>query len=120
MTSIPSSTDLEKVSCPICGPQAGQQIQYDFGVYNVVKCNRCGLIFLSPRMTEQAILQLYSNQEYYISEVSGQGYDEYLEVRHNWIKTFDRRLDQISKYQKPGKVLDIGCGPGFFLEAAQS
>ncbi|GIK09835.1 MAG: hypothetical protein JETCAE02_18980 [Anaerolineaceae bacterium] len=117
-TRLPS--DLETVSCPMCGLSPAPTLRYDFDPYRVVACPNCGLVFLSPRLTESAILELYSDEDYYVSEVAGRGYDEYLEVRHNWVKTFTRRLDQILKYQKPGKVLDIGCGPGFFLEAAQA
>jgi SAM-dependent methyltransferase len=120
MTFFPAPENLESTSCPICGRDPEQTLRYDFAPYRAVSCSRCGLVFLSPRLTESAILKLYSDQEYYISEVSGQGYDEYLEVRHNWIKTFTRRLNQITNYQAPGRVLDIGCGPGFFLEAAQA
>ena len=117
-TSLRAS--LESTSCPICGPGPAPILRYDFAPYRAVSCSRCGLVFLSPRLTEPAILKLYSDEEYYVSEVSGQGYDEYLEVRHNWVKTFTRRLNQITNYQSPGRVLDIGCGPGFFLEAAQA
>lgn len=113
-------TSLETASCPLCGSAPGTTLRQDFDPFHVVSCNQCGLVFLSPRLTEQAILKLYADEAYYVSEVAGQGYDEYLEVRHNWIKTFMRRLNQITKYQSPGKVLDIGCGPGFFLEAAQA
>ena len=120
MTFIPAPENLESTSCPICGPDPAPILRYDFAPFRAVSCSRCGLVFLSPRLTESAILKLYSDQEYYVSEVSGQGYDEYLEVQHNWVQTFTRRLDQIAKYQKPGKSLDIGCGPGFFLEAAQT
>ena len=120
MTFTPHALDLEPASCPMCGPDSPQTLRYDFAPYRVVSCPRCGLVFISPRLTEPAILKLYCDEEYYGSEVSGQGYDEYLEVRHNWVRTFTRRLAQIAKYQLPGRVLDIGCGPGFFLEAAQA
>jgi len=112
--------DIEVTACPICGMGQGVHTRYTFDPYRVVSCKNCGLTFLSPRMTEKAILRLYNDKEYYVSDVAGQGYDEYLEVRPNWVKTFTRRLDQIMKYQMPGKALDIGCGPGFFLEAAQA
>ena len=120
MTFTPRSLDLEPASCPMCGSSPAPTLRYDFAPYRVVNCSNCGLVFLSPRLTEEAILKLYSDEEYYVSEVAGQGYDEYLEVQHNWVKTFTRRLNQIAKYQKPGRALDIGCGPGFFLEAAQA
>ncbi|PIV27612.1 MAG: hypothetical protein COS37_02440, partial [Anaerolineae bacterium CG03_land_8_20_14_0_80_58_20] len=79
MTVTPPSLDLEPVSCPICGRDPAPTLRYDFAPYRVVRCPHCGLVFLSPRLTESAILKLYSDQEYYVSEVSGQGYDEYLE-----------------------------------------
>jgi SAM-dependent methyltransferase len=128
MTFMSIPENLETTTCPICGPDPAQDLCYDFAPYRVVSCSRCGLVFLSPRLTESAILKLYSDEEYYVSEVAGQGYDEYLEVQHNWVRTFTRRLQQIGKYQKPtspersrrSKALDIGCGPGFFLEAAQA
>lgn len=104
----------------MCGPAPAQALRYDFAPYRVVSCSRCGLVFLSPRLTEPAILKLYSDEEYYVSEVSGRGYDEYLEVQHNWVRTFTRRLERIANHQLPGRVLDVGCGPGFFLEAAQA
>ncbi|MFZ5857888.1 MAG: class I SAM-dependent methyltransferase [Chloroflexota bacterium] len=115
-----ASSDLEMASCPLCGSAPGTSLRQDFDPFRVVSCNQCGLVFLSPRLTEQAILKLYADEAYYVSEVAGQGYDEYLEVRPNWVRTFTRRLGEIGKYQTPGKALDIGCGPGFFLEAAQA
>ena len=120
MTNSRIYIDLETAACPLCGPTPGTTLRQDFDPFHVVTCNNCGLVFLSPRLTEKAILKLYADEAYYVSEVAGQGYDEYLEVRPNWIRTFTRRLEEIGKYQPPGKALDIGCGPGFFLEAAHA
>ncbi|RME86848.1 MAG: hypothetical protein D6770_10905, partial [Anaerolineae bacterium] len=86
---------LEHVTCPLCGPEAGQEVRYEFPPFAVVTCRACGLMFLSPRLTEEDILQLYQDQEYYDSSVAGRGYDEYLNVRRNWVKTFRRRLRRI-------------------------
>jgi 2-polyprenyl-3-methyl-5-hydroxy-6-metoxy-1,4-benzoquinol methylase len=111
--------ELENPICPLCGPQATAVVRHDFGAHKVVACSSCGLNYLSPRLTEAAILQLYKDESYYASNVSGQGYDEYLDIGHNWEKTFTLRLKQIAPYQSSGRVLDIGCGPGYFLSAAQ-
>lgn len=112
------SGELESASCPLCGPEAERKSRYTFGPFQVVTCGTCGLMYLTPRLAEKEIIRLYRDQDYFISSVSGQGYDEYLDVRQNWIKTFRLRLRQIGRYKPSGRVLDVGCGPGFFLEAA--
>jgi len=85
-TSISLSADLETATCPICGPAASAVTRYDFDPYRVVACSSCGLNYLSPRLTQEAILKLYKDEAYYNSNISGQGYDEYLEISDNWIK----------------------------------
>lgn len=119
MTNTASSPNLEPAFCPICGPAAPAIIRYDFDPHKVVACSTCGLNYLSPRLTEPAILELYKDEAYYNSNISGQGYDEYMEISDNWVKTFNLRLKQIAPYKSSGKALDIGCGPGYFLTAAQ-
>ncbi len=118
-TSTALSASLETATCPICGPSALADVRYDFNPYKVVVCSSCGLNYLSPRLTEDAILKLYKDEAYYNSNISGQGYDEYLDIGHNWEKTFSLRLKQIAPYKSSGRVLDIGCGPGYFLTAAK-
>lgn len=41
-------------------------------------------------------------------------------MRENWVRTFDRRLRAIGRYRAEGRTLDVGCGPGFFLDAAST
>ena len=118
-TSTPLSAGLEPATCPICGPAASAVIRQDFDPYKVVVCSSCGLNYLSPRLTQEAILKLYKDEAYYNSNVSGQGYDEYLEISENWEKTFTLRLKQVAPYKSSGRALDIGCGPGYFLSAAK-
>ena len=110
--------DLERPDCPLCGPGPAQRQRHLFPPYGVVECSGCSLVLLSPRPTEARALALYQDAAYYDSSVAGRGYDEYLEVRGHWIRTFDRRLRAVARHQRPGRVLDVGCGPGFFLEAA--
>lgn len=119
MTNTASSSPLETATCPICGPSAQAVLRYAFDPYNVVACSNCGLNYLSPRLTQEAILKLYKDEAYYNSNISGQGYDEYMEISDNWVKTFTLRLKQVAPYKSSGKALDIGCGPGYFLTAAQ-
>ena len=119
MTHTASNLELETATCPLCGPSASAVTRYDFAPYRVVACSNCGLNYLSPRLTQEAILKLYKDEAYYNSNISGQGYDEYMGIGDNWVKTFTRRLKQIAPYKSAGRALDIGCGPGYLLTAAQ-
>lgn len=110
--------ELETVGCPLCGPAPGVLPKFHFDPFQVVECRNCGLRFLSPRLTQASIHSLYQEEDYYQSSILGRGYDQYLGVRQNWRKTFARRLRAIGRYQPSGRVLDVGCGPGFFLEVA--
>jgi SAM-dependent methyltransferase len=110
--------ERERPDCALCGPGPRQRVLHEFPPYGVVACEGCGLVFLSPRPTEAAALAIYQDPAYYDSETEGHGYDEYLEVRQNWLRTFRRRLGQIRRHKPAGRVLDVGCGPGFFLDAA--
>jgi len=111
--------EFEEASCPLCAPNTAQELRYDFDPFRVVRCKNCGLDFLSPRITEKDIMSFYQGEDYYAPSHAGQGYDDYLDLRDAWVKTFSRRLESISVYKKEGRVLDIGCGPGFFLESAR-
>ncbi len=113
-----SDLALEQPDCALCGPGPRQRPLHAFPPYGVVSCEGCGLVFLSPRPREEAALALYQDPAYYDSETKGHGYDEYLEVRDNWLRTFRHRLHRIGRYQPRGRLLDVGCGPGFLLDAA--
>ena len=113
-----SEDDLETATCPLCGPAPGVQVRFDFSPFRIVACNGCSLQFLSPRLTEARMLGLYQEPGYFRSNVPGHGYDEYLEARPHWHRSFMRRLRQIQRHGSGRRLLDVGCGPGFLLEAA--
>ncbi|MDP3790113.1 MAG: class I SAM-dependent methyltransferase, partial [Candidatus Omnitrophota bacterium] len=75
----------------------------------IVKCNSCGLVYINPRRDDAEILKDYS-------EVVD---DKYLNEKKYRLLTFNRSLELIKKYKKSGKILDIGCYIGTFLEAAR-
>ncbi len=75
--------------------------------YRLVKCKNCELIFSNPILNEEKIDSLYLK--------SGFNYDcesEYL--KKTYFKYFKKYL-QVQDI-KNKKILEIGCGNGFFLE----
>jgi len=75
----------------------------------IVRCNSCGLVYINPRRDDAEILKDYS-------EVVD---EKYLSEKEYRLLTFNRSLELIKKYKAGGKVLDIGCYIGTFLEAAR-
>lgn len=105
-----------KVNCDLCRADDYRRLCRldDFGApFFIVRCNKCGLIYQNPRLEMEYVNSLYS-QDYY----EGKG-----KIIHNKDFKQDRmfseeRLKIIEKIKKPGRLLDIGCGIGAFLDVA--
>jgi len=77
----------------------------------VVRCNRCGLMYVNPRFKSKTIVDAYAEAE---DEV-------YISQAENRMDTFRRGLDFVEKSTgiRGGKLLDVGCAAGFFLNVAR-
>src|SRR5688572_3545277 len=75
----------------------------------IVQCQRCKLVFQSPVPPPAEIIHAYE-------EVVDERYE--LE-RIGRVHTFGRDLAELERYLAPGRVLDVGCHIGLFLEIAQ-
>lgn len=75
--------------------------------YRILKCERCGLVFSSPIFSNSKITSLYGSSFCSYSEQISYTTKTYLDIFKKIKKTIPRN----------SKVLDIGCGNGFFLDA---
>jgi len=109
----------ESVSCSLCQSNECKKFLTKFEM-NLVKCRKCGLIYANPRIHESELLRRYESSFFF---------DEYLPAFKAKEKHYDLTiirshfflfLQLITKYYTPGKrLLDVGCGAGFFLKAAE-
>lgn len=77
--------------------------------YQIVRCNDCGLLYSTPILEQEKIEKLYKQ--------SFMSYDSHVA---NLQKTYGHYLSRLESYgAKKGKILEIGCGNGFFLEEAK-
>jgi len=104
-------------SCNICGSNecheiCGIEISPFLIRSKLVKCAKCGFYYANPRLEQGAEEELYSRQ-YYQDETEGRWY----ELR---ISVFKRFLRESSRFLKKGRLLDIGCGMGYFMDLAKN
>jgi SAM-dependent methyltransferase len=112
------SFDLE--ACPLCGGQGNVPIyitrdrHYGIpGLYRIVRCAGCSLVFLNPMYSDQELSKLYPDDYYAYQENSH---------RSRWkevVKSiFGYRVGtRDPTFFKPGRMLDLGCGSGWFISS---
>ncbi len=100
-------------SCPDCNKKENF-ILFTKDFFKYRKCRFCNLIYVSPILRESNLINLYKNSSY--SNSWGKILSNKIEIKFNQ-KKFDNLLKDIKKITKnKGKVLDIGCAVGQFLD----
>lgn len=120
---------FEEVACNLCGEKNDYTVIYkakpveeielskvysasghDFLREQVVKCNKCGFMYINPRIKGELVVKGYSEavDPDHVSQGEGR------------MATFRDGMKLITKvYGKKGKLLDVGSAGGFFVKAAE-
>lgn len=102
--------------CILCGSDKRSLI-YSKDHWNIYKCDDCSLGILNPRPNEDKLTALYQ-QEYFQSNYNDKLLLDSPEMKQR-LKQEKHRVRFFHKFKKTGKVLDIGCGRGYFLLACR-
>ena len=116
MTHTMINGNLEYVNCNLCGSD-GTKLLFIKDDFNVVRCRKCGLVYVNPRLNKETLKEIYT-KGYYTTQ-DERGYEDYIGGEKELKTMFRKRLKRIEKYKKGGRLLDIGCAVGFFLEVAK-
>src|SRR4051794_36664436 len=104
-------TQLEPARCALCGGTESEQLFRVQG-FPLVRCVRCDIRYVTPRLKPSELFRLYSDPAYFKSANSLiSGYHDYFAERENILATTRRRLDWIASQRPgrlPGSLLDIG------------
>ena len=83
------------------------------GIFTVVQCRQCGLIYLNPRPAKSEISIYYP--EDYEPHVFLERIRRSRLARLDYYYGLDKRRRAIEKFVPVGRLLDVGCGNGGFL-----
>jgi 2-polyprenyl-3-methyl-5-hydroxy-6-metoxy-1,4-benzoquinol methylase len=108
----------QPVPCVVCGSDR-YNVSFVKEGFQFVKCCECNLLYVNPQLSEQHVLEDYKDK---------QSLNEWVDVllsekqqQYDRQKKYRPALEVLSKqYPQKGKILDVGCSIGLFLDEARS
>ena len=115
-TVSPADVRAERsLFCPACGTQAVQQFLYAKNGCQILRCTQCGL--------GRADATGFDPESYYTADYFSGGHDDgyadYLGAEPILRREFAGTVEFIRKFRPSGRLLDVGCAYGFFLQEAK-
>lgn len=108
----------ERPNCNLCGSKnygiMHEKLSYwEYeGIFRIVKCKQCSLVYLHPRPPVTEIGKYYESENYFGRDIA---HEQKLDDAQTREEVFSPAYDVIFKKKKKGKILDIGAGTGLFL-----
>ncbi|MGC6488481.1 MAG: class I SAM-dependent methyltransferase [Planctomycetota bacterium] len=119
MSETTTHESQEISRCQVCGSEE-RAPKFTDGPYTLYTCGVCGLVYVSPRLQGQALLDVYNETYWKSDNPKERGYADYAAEAKLYLKTYRKRMKLVSQWlPEPGRVLDVGCAAGFFLRVAQ-
>lgn len=120
MSDAAREDELVDVACGLCGSRE-RRLRFKDGPYSVVTCSNCDLTYVTPRRRDDALLAEVYDERYWRSDAARErGYTDYRADAELYRETYRRRWAVLAPhFGAPGRVLDVGCAAGYFLEVAR-
>lgn len=95
------------VPCNLCNSDNGREL-LQLNSFFVNKCQTCGLVYVNPQPSKDQIISHYFSR-----------YNPIPSLESKILKKGKRKLQVIERKIEKGKLLDVGCSYGIFLDAAR-
>jgi len=105
----------DTVDCPLCGGAEHRPLFEKQG-FTFVRCAECRLVFVNPQVREDVVLE-----EYRTAETNDLWFDVLTSERQLALdrEKFGEILDLLEPYRGGGRLLDVGCSIGLFLDLSR-
>lgn len=106
----------DEAVCILCSAPGPFRRRFTKDDYGIAECVTCGLVQLEPTPTPETLRALYETDAYFGG--GGSGYSEYESQEPEYLATFREDIRRIAEFVPSGKILEVGCGYGYFLQCA--
>lgn len=101
---------MEHIKCIFCKTESSNFLILE-NEYTGAKCSSCILIYISPRLNFEEIIDLYGHDN---AHATAESHIKFLFGK----KLYSKDTLKIIKKYVSGKMLEIGAGTGYFLDEA--
>lgn len=117
----------ERWRCAVCGandsrPYRGGMYRLGATRFDLVRCRRCGLVYVDPRPDGPTLGRMYDDPDYYTDGYNlGVETENYFARRDELIAQYERTVGEYEREVgiTKGDLLELGSAGGFFLEGAR-
>lgn len=99
----------QHTTCLVCKSNNIKQLANYYESKGLIKCKKCGFVFMEQIPTIDELDAHYKTYSY--------ASEQYLSPLT--IERYNLLLDEFEQYRKTNKLLDVGCGMGYFLIQAK-
>ena len=107
--------DLPVLVCPACGGSTPQRYLYSKNGCDILRCEACGLGRSEAANFDPAA---YYTEAYFSGQYAD-GYADYLATEPVLRRDFARTVEFIRRHAPGGRLIELGCAYGFFLDEAK-
>ncbi|RJQ47075.1 MAG: class I SAM-dependent methyltransferase [Gaiellales bacterium] len=118
MGETTASAAEEVGTCAVCGGTAAtpawtarDTLLGGPGIFSYVRCDTCSTLRMSPRPPFEARRQAFADEYPLFDWALGRKQADPGER----ISRFSAQIGQVVRRQRPGRLLDVGCGDGYFM-----
>lgn len=123
---IRARVGTEPARCAVCDaddprPYRSRMYAFEGHPFGLVRCARCGLVYVHPRPDGPTLARLYDDPDYYTEGYNlGVETENYFARREELLELYDGAVAELEgETGGRGRLFELGAAGGFLLEAAR-